>query len=55
MDGRIQPLKESLDQLLTTDPDPMDLERERLEALDLQMPSFLRGDEEEDAEAIFHL
>ncbi|MCP9848777.1 hypothetical protein [Cyanobium sp. Morenito 9A2] len=32
-----------------------ELQRERLEALNLQMPSFIRGDEDEDAEELFKL
>ena len=31
------------------------LQRERLEWLQVQMPSFLRGDEEEDASVLFDL
>jgi hypothetical protein len=31
------------------------LDRERPDEVDLQMPSFLRGDEDEDAEDLFHL
>jgi hypothetical protein len=32
-----------------------DLQRERLEWLNLQMPSFIRGDEDENAEDLFYL
>ena len=32
-----------------------DLQRERFEWLDLQMPSFIRGDEDENAEDLFYL
>ncbi len=31
------------------------LERERLAELEMQMPSFIRGDEDEDAEELFYL
>ena len=31
------------------------LELERRDMLDLQMPSFIRGDEDEDAEELFYL
>lgn len=31
------------------------LERERLAEPEMQMPSFIRGDEAEDAEELFHL
>lgn len=31
------------------------LERERLAELEMQMPAFIRGDEEEDAEELFYL
>ena len=31
------------------------LQKERMEWLQLQMPSFIRGDEEEDATALFDL
>lgn len=30
------------------------LDRERRVVVDLQMPSFLRGDEDEDVEGLFH-
>ena len=32
-----------------------DLQRERLEWLNLQLPSFIRGDEDENAEDLFYL
>ena len=32
-----------------------DLQLERRECLDMQMPSFIRGDEDENAEDLFHL
>jgi hypothetical protein len=35
--------------------DLKNLDRERLDEVDLQMPSFLRGNEDEDAEELFHL
>ena len=35
--------------------DLKNLDRERLDEMDVQMPSFLRGDEDEDAEDLFHL
>jgi hypothetical protein len=35
--------------------DLINLDRERREEVDLQMPSFLRGAEDEDAEELFHL
>ncbi len=41
-------------QLFTAD-ELEDLQRERREWLDLQMPSFIRGDENEDAEDLFEL
>jgi hypothetical protein len=41
-------------QLFTAD-ELEDLQRERREWLDLQMPSFIRGDEDEDAEDLFEL
>ena len=41
--------------VLFTASDLIDLDRERREEVDLQMPSFLRGAEDEDAEELFHL
>jgi hypothetical protein len=41
--------------VLLTDSDLANLDRERREEVDLQMPSFLRDTEDEDAEEIFHL
>ena len=32
-----------------------DLQRQHLKCLDLQMPSFIRGDEDENAEELFYL
>ena len=41
--------------MLFTASDLIDLDRERREEVDLQMPSFLRGDEDEDVRDLFHL
>ncbi len=41
--------------VLFTASDLKNLDRERRDEVDLQMPSFLRGDEDEDAEDLFHL
>jgi hypothetical protein len=40
---------------LFTGEELQDLEQERRTMLDLQMPSFIRGDEDEDAEEMFFL
>ena len=40
---------------LFTGKELQDLEQERRTMLDLQMPSFIRGDEDEDAEELFYL
>jgi hypothetical protein len=48
-------LPEGEEVVLFTSSDLINLDRERREELDLQMPSFLRGDEDEDAEELFHL
>lgn len=38
---------------LFTESELVNLEKERQEMLDLQMPSFIRGDEDEDASELF--
>jgi hypothetical protein len=48
-------LPEGEEIVLFTASDLIDLDRERREEVDLQMPSFLRGAEDEDAEELFHL
>ena len=48
-------LPEGEEIVLFTASDLIDLDRERREEVDLQMPSFLRGAEGEEAEEIFHL
>ena len=48
-------LPEGEEIVLFTASDLKDLDRGRLDEVDLQMPSFLRGDEDEDAEDLFHL
>ena len=49
-------LPEGQEVVLFTASDLKALDRERRDAVDLQMPSFLRGDEDEDedAEELFH-
>ena len=46
-------LPEGEEIVLFTASDLIDLDRERREEVDLQMPSFLRGAEDEDAEELF--
>ena len=46
-------LPEGQEVVLFTASDLLNLERERREEVDLQMPSFVRGDEEEDVEDLF--
>jgi hypothetical protein len=48
-------LPEGEEIVLFTASDLIDLDRERREDVDLQMPSFLRGAEDEDADELFHL
>ena len=48
-------LSEGEEIVLFTASDLIDLDRTRREEVDLQMPSFLRGAEDEDAEELFHL
>jgi hypothetical protein len=48
-------LPEGQEVVLFTASDLLNLERDRREEVDLQMPSFLRGDEDEDAGDLFHL
>jgi hypothetical protein len=48
-------LPEGQEVVLFTLADLIDLDRGHREEVDLQMPSFLRGDEDEDAEDLFHL
>jgi len=48
-------LPEGEEIVLFTASDLIDLDRERREEVDLQMPSFLRGAEDEDAAELFHL
>ena len=48
-------LPEGEEIVLFTASDLKNLERGRRDEVDLQMPSFLRGDEDEDAEDLFHL
>jgi hypothetical protein len=48
-------LPEGEEIVLFTASDLKNLDRGRRDEVDLQMPSFLRGDEDEDAEALFHL
>ena len=48
-------LPEGEDVELFTSRELSDLQRERLEWLNLQMPSFIRGDEDENAEDLFYL
>ena len=47
-------LPEGEEIVLFTASDLIDLDRERREEVDLQMPSFLRGAEDEHAEELFH-
>ena len=46
-------LPEGEEIVLFTASDLIDLDRERREEVDVQMPSFLRGAEDEDAEDLF--
>ena len=46
-------LPEGEEIVLFTASDLIDLDRERREDVDLQMPSFLRGSEDEDADELF--
>ena len=46
-------LPEGQELVLSTASDLIDLDRERREDVDLQMPSFLRGSEDEDADELF--
>jgi hypothetical protein len=48
-------LPEGQEVILFSSSDLKNLDRERRDEVDLQMPSFLRDDEDEDAEALFHL
>jgi len=48
-------LPEGEEIVLFTASDLKNLDRGRRDEVDLQMPSFLRGDEDEDAEDLFHL
>jgi hypothetical protein len=48
-------LPEGEEIVLFTASDLINLDRERREEVDLQMPSFLRGAEDEDADELFHL
>ena len=48
-------LPEGEEIVLFTASDLINLDRERREEVDLQMPSFLRGAENEDADELFHL
>jgi hypothetical protein len=48
-------LPEGEEIVLFTATDLKNLDRGRRDEVDLQMPSFLRGDEDEDAEDLFHL
>jgi len=48
-------LLEGQEVVLFTASDLKNLDRGRRDEVDLQMPSFLRGDEDEDAEDLFHL
>ena len=48
-------LPEGQEVVLFTAADLIDLDRGHREEVDLQMPSFLRGDEDEDAEDLFYL
>ncbi len=48
-------LPEGEEIVLFTASDLIKLDRERREEVDLQMPSFLRDAEDEDAEEMFHL
>jgi hypothetical protein len=50
-------LPEGQEVVLFTASDLKNLDRERRDEVDLQMPSFLRGDEDEDEDAkdLFHL
>jgi hypothetical protein len=48
-------LPEGEEIVLFTASDLINLDRERREEVDLQMPSFLRDAEDEDAEEMFHL
>ena len=48
-------LPEGEEIVLFTASDLIDLDRERREEVDLQMPSFLRGAEDEHAAELFHL
>ena len=51
----VSSLPEGQEIVLFTTFDLINLDRERLKELDLQMPSFLRGDEDDDAKDLFHL
>ena len=46
-------LPEGQEVVLFTVSDLLNLERDRREEVDLQMPSFVRGDEEVDVEVLF--
>jgi hypothetical protein len=48
-------LPEGQEVVLFSASDLKNLDHERREEVDLQMPSFLRGAEDEDAEDMFHL
>ena len=48
-------LPESQEVVLFTDSDLINLDRERRDEVDLQMPFFLRGAEDEDAKDLFYL
>ena len=48
-------LPEGMPVQLFTGEELQGLELERRDILDLQMPSFIRGDEDEDAEELFYL
>jgi hypothetical protein len=48
-------LPEGEEIVLFTASDLKNLDRGRRDEVDLQMPSFLRGDEDENAEDLFHL
>ena len=48
-------LPEGEEIVLFTASDLKNLDRGRRDEVDLLMPSFLRGDEDEDAEDLFHL
>ncbi|MEI6110148.1 MAG: hypothetical protein WCP63_00535 [Cyanobium sp. ELA712] len=48
-------LPEGQEVVLFTASDLKNLDRERRDEVDLQMPSFLRGAEDEDTDELFHL